>query len=187
VFDRSMALDTTILALVLWSAIAINGVGSRAHAQARLHHEPFPRANVAWLVGLCVSSLALSTAAFGISQSHPLAVPWLVRLAAVSLLAGFVAHATLRQRHAAHTHDAVERQTLGTRWSAFCTRQRVLWGSVMLSLQGLCPWCGGPGRAWGARFGDGIGAILWMGLWGLGLWVLAGSTLWGLLLEWLKG
>ena len=39
----------------------------------------------------------------------------------------------------------------------------------------------------GAKLADALGAVMWLAVWAYGIYVLARSTLWGLVLEFLKG
>jgi hypothetical protein len=183
VFDRSLALDTTILALVIWSAIALNGIGSPSQERVGAQREAFPVINAAWLAALCAGSLVLAGAAWKLSHWHPAAVQLLVWIGLALIPIGFAASALYSHaepKEGPHANASV-------RWPALRSRLHVLWGSIFRSLDLFGWYDTAPRSGWPLRLADALGAVMWLAVWAYGIYVLARSTLWGLLLEFLKG
>ena len=178
-FDRSLSLDTTILALLTWSAVELNDVATNAKG------EPFPVRNASWLAGLCALSVGTVYAVWHLSQVQPWAAPILVYIVLVGVPAGFVVHAMVRRMRRSKEDREAGMRSLDERRRDLGERLTALWGSVYLSLRGpRTPRLEMPQRtrSWmkylSIRFADAVGALLWICIWVYGLWVVVSSTLW---------
>ena len=83
---------------------------------------------------------------------------------------------------------------LSERRSDLGKRLLALWCSALLSIRGdstpgpaTPPRIGSRPEYLAIRLADCLGALLWICIWVYGLWVLASSTLWSLMLQMLGG
>ena len=187
-FDLSLSLDTTILALLTWSAIELNGVSTTSR------DEPFPVANVLWLAGLCILSVATVFGAWSVSQVQPWAVPTLVGAVLVVVPGGFIAHTIVQRMRSSKEVPEGSMKPLPERSSDLGKRLQALWRSALVSMRGdstpgpaTPPRIGSLPEYLAIRLADCLGALLWICIWVYGLWVLASSTLWSLALQMLGG
>lgn len=187
-FDRSLSLDTTILALLTWSVVDLNGVSTNSR------NESFPVANALCLVGLCILSVATVFGAWCVSQVQPWAVSTLVGAVLVGVPGGFIAYAIVQRMRRSKEVRGASMKPLSERRKILGERLLALWGSALLSMRGdstpgpaTPPRIGSRAEYLLIRFADCFGALLWICIWVYGLWVLASSALWSLMLQMLGG
>ena len=178
-FDRSLPLDTTILALLTWSAVELNDVATNAKG------EPFPVTNASWLVGLCMLSVGTVFAVWHLAQAQPWAVPIVVCIVLVGVPAGFVVHAMVRRMRRSKEGRDAGVKSLDERRRDLGERLIALWRSVYLSLRGprtprpaTTPRIRSRMKYLAIRCADAFGALSWICIWVYGLWVVVSSTLW---------
>jgi hypothetical protein len=182
-FDRSLSLDTTILTLLAWSAVELNGSATNKK------DEPFPVANASWLAGLCVLSVGTVFAAFCLSRVQPSAASALIWIALVGAPVCFLVRAVVKPVRRSKEERDAHAKSLDERRKNLFKRLSALRGSVGLSLHGArtprparSQPIGSRMKHLSVRLADAFGTLLWLCIYAYGLWVLASSALWSVVL-----
>jgi hypothetical protein len=198
--NRMLTIDTTLLALLMWILVVPYRIASGAVKHSVEHLQARAWVSAAWLIATLAASCAVVWLVNGLpSDRAPLArvLAWglvlLLPLAYVAFSAWRSVRAPAQPSHAgtaAQTHTAPPEPVLTprARWRRLKRRAFRGWSSNLRALRYALatlvrlhrdPWKGANGIA--ARWADGVGALLWCGVWVFAIYVLFQATLWGML------
>jgi hypothetical protein len=192
--NRMLTIDTTLLALLIWCLVVPYRIASGAVKHSYEHLKARAWASAAWLGVTFASSCAVVA---WVSVLPPERAPFARTLAwALVLLLplAYVAFSAWRSMCAPaqrHGQEAAPQPvwTPRARWRRLKRRVFRSWSSNLRALGYTLatlarlhrgPWKGPNSIA--ARWADGVGALLWCGVWVWAIYLLFRATLWGMLI-----
>lgn len=178
-FGVSLALDTTILALLTWSVLAFGSdlISKREEVHGAWH-------SALWLASICLIAYATVLGAWWLSSVRPAWVPYTVCIFPAVALFAFVVTRWRSRAMVLGADPNADGSLLTKAWQDFRNHRVALHDSLLSSLD--APRVAKSDKL-SDRLADFVGALLWIGIWGYGLVVLVRSTLWSLFLELLGG
>lgn len=183
-FDSALSIDKSILALVIWSGVALAGLSRHGATPGRRHGthggHASPAAAALWLTVLCGACALLVGGGWKLAATWPEHVPAAVAAGLTITLLVFVLHrAWSAAAHPPERPLQARAERLEQRWG-------VLVRSIGRSLTGARG-ARVPAPSAVVRTGDFAGALAWMAIWVLAVWLFVDATLWALLLALLGG
>jgi hypothetical protein len=198
--DRTLSIDTTLLALLIWILVVLYRIASGAvkHSFAELIERAW--ISGAWLTGTLAASCAVVWMVDALPPGREAvgrALAWgLVLLLPLAYVVFIAQRNTLVSALPIHEGDDAHARepTLRARWRRLKRRAFRGWSSNLralgyalatLSRLHVGPWRGANGIA--ARWADGLGALAWCAVWGFAIYLLFRSTLWSMFVIHLLG
>ncbi|HET9206381.1 MAG TPA: hypothetical protein VFO28_09110, partial [Burkholderiaceae bacterium] len=181
--NRMLTVDTTMLALLLWTLVVLYRIASGAVKHSIEHLAQRARVSGIWLTGVLAAAVAVVYAVPALPPGNETTARALAWGLVLTLPLAYVGFSVWRNARA-----PVEQGPPRARWRRLRRRAFRGWSSNLramgyavatLSHLHRSPWTGANGIF--ARWADGLGAFLWCGVWVLAIYLLFRSTLWGML------